>query len=87
MKVKVCVGARCTMMGSNGILDSLERIKRDYFTKDEVLEIEPVNCLSFCRQEDADVTPVVIVNGEIVTKASAQEVTELVLRKANKLNA
>ncbi|MDO5037157.1 MAG: (2Fe-2S) ferredoxin domain-containing protein [Tissierellia bacterium] len=86
MKVKVCVGTRCTMMGSNGILDALENIKKVYFDEDDLLEIEPVNCLSFCRQEDADVTPVVIVNGEVVTQASAQEVTELVLRKANKIH-
>ena len=42
MEVKVCVGARCTMMGSSHMLDELEDLQERYFEEGE-LEIVQKN--------------------------------------------
>ena len=45
MIVKVCVGSRCTMMGSSAMLDALENLQKRYF-RDGGLEIVHLNCLN-----------------------------------------
>lgn len=84
MKVKLCMGARCTMMGANSIYDALDSLQE--FTGDEYpldnlddLEIEPVNCLNYCKQEEGQVSPVVIIDDEVIFRATAQEISERVM--------
>ncbi|MCD1146595.1 NAD(P)H-dependent oxidoreductase subunit E [Peptoniphilus sp. KCTC 25270] len=84
MNVKLCVGSRCTMMGSNGILDALENLVEDFF-QDGSLTIEPVNCMNLCKNVENANSPVVSIDGDVITRASAQEVCEAVLKRANKL--
>lgn len=85
MKVKVCVGASCTMMGSSAIVDAIESLSeladKGYVKWDSSeLEVEMVNCLEYCKGEE-EVSPVVIIDDQVITKAEPHEVTEKILAK------
>lgn len=84
MEVKVCVGARCTMMGSSHMLDELEDLQQQYFEEGE-LEIVKKNCYGVCKSEGIEKTPVVSIDGELITAAKTQVVCEEVLRRAGKI--
>ncbi|MDD7362692.1 MAG: (2Fe-2S) ferredoxin domain-containing protein [Peptoniphilus sp.] len=85
MEVKVCVGARCTMMGSSNMLDELERLQNRYF-KDGGLDIVHKNCLGVCKEQGIEHTPVVSIDGELITSAKPQEVCEEIMRRTGKMD-
>ena len=73
MKVKVCIGTPCHLMGAQNLVSALEKYK----SKHEVeLEIEAVNCLDNCNQ-----APAVEVAGEVYAPATPQELIEIVKSK------
>lgn len=89
MKVKVCVGSSCTLLGSMGILDQIDDLK-DIISedpdnyRDEELEVEAVKCLGFCKDTDKKVSPVVIIDGEPMYNATSQTVMERIVSKIRK---
>lgn len=89
MKVKVCVGSNCTLLGSMGILDQIEDLKdiidndSDNY-RDEELEVEAIKCLGFCKNSDVKVAPVVVIDGEPMFKATSQTVMEKIVNKIRK---
>lgn len=89
MKVKVCVGSNCTLLGSMGILDQIEDL-RDIIDndsdnyRDEELEVEAIKCLGFCKNSDVKVAPVVVIDGEPMFKATSQTVMEKIVNKIRK---
>ncbi|MDW5299302.1 MAG: NAD(P)H-dependent oxidoreductase subunit E [Sedimentibacter sp.] len=89
MKVKVCVGSSCTLLGSMGILDQIDDLKdiisedaENY--KDEELEVEAVKCLGFCKEIGEKVSPVVVIDDEIMFNATSQTVMEKIVNKMRK---
>ena len=72
MIVKVCVGSRCTMMGSSAMLDALENLQKRYF-RDGGLEIVHLNCLNVCKEKGLD-------------HAKPQVISEMILSRAGKLS-
>ena len=86
MKVQLCMGARCTMMGANAIYDALDNLKEfcgeDYPLDNlEGLEVDLVNCLDYCKKEEGNVCPVVVIDGEVIYRATAQEISERVINE------
>lgn len=87
MKVTICMGARCTLMGANAILDAVEYLQDNLCGPDselcsaENLEVEFANCLNYCKIHNNEASPVVIVDDEIMLKATAQEVSEKIMSK------
>lgn len=86
MKVKICMGARCTMMGANAIYDAVENIKEwtgEEYPLDslENLEVELVNCLDYCKKESTAVAPVVVIDEDVIFRATAQEVSEMIINE------
>ncbi|MDO5712964.1 MAG: (2Fe-2S) ferredoxin domain-containing protein [Tissierellia bacterium] len=84
MKVQLCMGAKCTMMGANSIYDALDNLKEfcgEDYPLDHLndLEVELVNCLDYCKKEEGDVSPVVVIDGEVIYRATAQEVSDRVI--------
>lgn len=82
MKVTICMGAKCTLMGANSIYDAVERIQDEYCESGyscKDLEIEVKNCLNYCKVEEREVAPVVIINDEVIYNATAQVVSEKIL--------
>jgi len=89
MKVKVCVGSNCTLLGSMNILDQIddliEIIKEDAENySDEELEVEAIKCLGFCKNTDEKVAPVVVIEDEPMYNATGQTVMEKIIKKIRK---
>lgn len=78
MKAEVCCGARCTMMGANGILDGLEELRRTRFP-DGGLDIVPIHCTKVCKGRETEFAPVVYLDGELMMQTSLQEVCTRIL--------
>lgn len=68
VKVKICMGTHCTMMGNLNLQESLEDLQLEY---PEQIEIEAIKCLKFCKDNKA---PVVELNGKIITNASVEKI-------------
>ncbi|MDR7856756.1 NAD(P)H-dependent oxidoreductase subunit E [Tissierella sp.] len=73
VKVKICMGTHCTMMGNLNLQESLETLQLEY---PEKIEIEAVRCLKFCEDNKA---PIVELNGKIITHASSEKVISEIL--------
>lgn len=89
MKVKVCVGSNCTLLGSMGILDQIDDL-RDIIREDtdsynhEELEVEVIKCMGYCKTTDKDVSPVVVIDDETIYNATGQAVMEKIITKIRK---
>lgn len=85
MKVKVCMGSNCTLLGAMNLLDQIESLRelieenKEY--KNEELEIESIKCLGYCKETDEDIAPVVIVDEDVIFKATGQIVMEKIMDK------
>ncbi len=89
MKVKVCVGSNCTMLGAMDILDRIEDLKdiigedpESY--NDEELEIEELKCLGYCKVTDEKVAPVTVIEDDVMFCATSQAVMEKIVEKMRK---
>lgn len=89
MKVKVCVGSNCTLLGSMSILDQIDDLK-DIIKEDaesyseEGLEVEAIKCLGFCKETNEKVSPVVVIDDEPMFNATSQAVMEKIVNKIRK---
>ncbi|NYB74776.1 NAD(P)H-dependent oxidoreductase subunit E [Sedimentibacter hydroxybenzoicus DSM 7310] len=89
MKVKVCVGSNCTLLGAMSILDQIDDLKiiisedSDNYN-DEELEVEAIRCLGFCKNTDEKVAPIVVIDGETMYNATSQTVMEKIVNKIRK---
>ncbi len=88
MKVKVCVGSSCTLLGSMNILDQLDDLKDIMFEdadsySDEKLEVEAIKCLGFCKEKE-NVAPIVVIDDEPIFNATSQIVMERIVNKLRK---
>ncbi|MET3618301.1 NADH:ubiquinone oxidoreductase subunit E [Peptoniphilus olsenii] len=88
MKVTICMGARCTLMGANAIYDAVEYLQEQLCGPDselcsaENLEVDFAHCMNYCKNHEINqASPVVIVDDEIMFKATAQEVSEKIINK------
>jgi NADH:ubiquinone oxidoreductase subunit E len=70
VKVEVCVGTHCTMMGAMNIIELIDDMKREY--QDQEIEVETVKCFQDCKE--ARVAPVVVINGDKIHNATAERV-------------
>lgn len=89
MKIKVCVGSCCTLLGSMGILDQIDDLKDiinndvDNYS-DEELEVEVIKCLGFCKDKIEQAAPVVVIDDETILNATGQIVMEKIINKVRK---
>jgi NADH:ubiquinone oxidoreductase subunit E len=89
MKVKVCVGSNCTLLGSMSILDQIDDL-RDIISEDpdsyndEELEVEAIKCMGFCKNTDKEIAPVVVIDDETMINATGQAVMEKIVKKIRK---
>ncbi|NLH45753.1 MAG: (2Fe-2S) ferredoxin domain-containing protein [Acholeplasmataceae bacterium] len=86
MRIEVCVGSNCTMMGADAIIVSLENLKETILEKNGIrpdfsLEIEIVRCLGECKNKQS-VSPVVIIDGVVHHNASREEIMSVILDAA-----
>lgn len=79
MKVTVCMGSQCVMMGSMNIMSQLEELKSS--VPELNLEIEMVKCLGQCKGDDSK-APIVKVDDKIFTEATSQDIMAHIMEKA-----
>lgn len=87
MKVKVCMGSNCTLLGAMNILDQVEDLKElmsEDDNYDENFEIDVVKCLGYCKNSGDNVSPVVVIDDEVVFNATCQIVMEKIMMKKKK---
>lgn len=73
VKIKVCMGTHCTMMGNLNLQENLENLQIEYPGK---IEIESVKCLKYCEENGA---PVVDINGELIKNATPEIVISKII--------
>lgn len=76
VKVEICVGSHCSLVGALNILDTLEKLQEDYPGE---IEIKRVECLDRC--EDIKKAPVVKVDDELITSAQTQKVISRIMER------
>lgn len=76
VKVKICVGSHCSLVGALNILDTLEKLQEDYPGE---IEINRVKCLDKC--EDIKKAPVVKVDDELITAAQNHKVISKIMER------
>lgn len=90
MKIQVCAGARCTMLGSDIIYNRLSDFVEEFNEKmeSEYLDIEKSNieismipCNDLCKKDKKN-SPVVIVDDKIFTNAKTEVIMEYILDTA-----
>lgn len=89
MKIKVCMGSNCTLLGAMNILDQIEDLKDiinddlDNYN-DEELDVEAVRCLDYCKKTTDKIAPVVVIDDEVMFNASSQTVMEKIVNRLKK---
>lgn len=89
MKVKVCVGSNCTLLGSMSILDQIDDLRNiisedcDSYNNEE-LKVEAIKCMGFCKETNKEIAPVVVVDDETIYNATGQAVMEKIINKIRK---
>ncbi|RCW54653.1 MULTISPECIES: (2Fe-2S) ferredoxin domain-containing protein [Halanaerobium] len=76
VKVEICVGSHCSLVGALNILDTLEELQEEY---PEQIEINRVECLDMCG--DIKNAPVVKVDDDLITSAQTQMVISKVMER------
>ena len=86
MKVKVCMGTRCMLVGAMNIWEQLESLQdmmeeEPWRFGDEELELEAIGCNNFCRASEERVIPVVYIEDELIERATSQVVMAKVMHQ------
>ncbi|MBE6350090.1 MAG: hypothetical protein E7062_05010 [Spirochaetaceae bacterium] len=89
IKVSICTGTACFVMGASEILLLEENLSPEVA---QYVEIEGVTCLDKCRNPECGKTPFVMIDGEVITEASLLSVMEKIneiveKRQKEELNA
>ncbi len=78
IKVSICTGTACYVMGASELLLLEEELADDI--KDKV-EIEGVTCLELCKGGKNSKAPYVLIDGEIHEEATLQSVIDTIKGK------
>ncbi|MDZ7795503.1 MAG: NAD(P)H-dependent oxidoreductase subunit E [Spirochaetia bacterium] len=76
VKVEICAGSHCSLVGALDILETLEELQEDY---PEQIEIKKTECMDKCF--DMKNAPVVKVDDELITGAQTQVVISKVMER------
>ena len=79
IKVKVCLGTTCCVMGGSNLQELNDIIPEKYGDK---VEVSAANCLGLCSINwEYSKAPYVKVDEEVVTEATVEKVLEVIDRK------
>ncbi|MBP5352233.1 MAG: NAD(P)H-dependent oxidoreductase subunit E [Alphaproteobacteria bacterium] len=82
IKVKICRGTTCFVMGGDVIKSISDTVKEKYGDK---VEIETVRCLKMCQSANAfSAAPYVYIDGTIISSANVEKVVNVLESKLNK---
>ncbi len=73
VKVLICTGTACFVMGGSEILLIEDQLPDDLKGK---VEVEGITCLENCKNASCGKAPFVLVNGDVVPQATITSVIE-----------
>lgn len=76
VKVEICAGSHCSLVGALNILETLEELQTEY---PDQIQIEKVECMDMC--DDIKNAPVVRVDDDLITSAQTQMVISKVMER------
>ncbi|SFL50360.1 (2Fe-2S) ferredoxin domain-containing protein [Halanaerobium salsuginis] len=76
IKVDICVGSHCSLVGALNLLDNVEALQLEY--PDQIV-VNKVECLDMC--DDIKNAPLVKVDDELITAAQTQLVISKVMER------
>ena len=76
VKVEICAGSHCSLVGALNILETLEELQEKY---PEQIKIKKHECMDMC--ENIKNVPVVKVDGEVITSAQTQKVISKIMER------
>lgn len=76
VKVEICVGSHCSLVGALNILETLEELEQEY---PDQIEINRVECMDRCG--DIKNAPIVRVGDDLITSAQTQVVISKVMER------
>ncbi len=79
LEVKVCVCTQCVMNGAMDIVESVESLQKlkAQLRFNAAIKVTADECL--CHKEEGDCSPLVIVNGERIEKATSEMVMSKII--------
>ncbi|MDZ7673403.1 MAG: NAD(P)H-dependent oxidoreductase subunit E [Halanaerobiales bacterium] len=78
VKVEICIGTPCYLMGARELIDEMQRMKKEYEDK---IELKSLHCI----EERCEMAPIVKVNGEIYEEVTYDKLQKLVKEKLARL--
>lgn len=83
IQVEICACNRCVMMGAMDIRENVESLKK---LKDQMenTQVDLIMEKRICKDLGDSVAPVVSIEGQMMTKATAQAVMEQILNLAQR---
>lgn len=84
LNVEICACNRCIMMGAMDIRENIESLKKLKVQLRLNTHVDLIMEKRICKDLGDDVSPVVKINGEYMTKASPQSVMEQVIKLQRK---
>ena len=78
IRVEVCVGTQCTLMGAMDILEALTSLQEVDAALD--IAVQPVPCRNLC--DDGRQAPVVIINGDVLLQTDSESVMARIMALA-----
>ncbi|MCM1321329.1 MAG: NAD(P)H-dependent oxidoreductase subunit E [Bacteroides sp.] len=82
IKVSICTGTACFVMGASEIMLLDEWLPENL---KEIVEIEGLTCLEKCRNPECGKAPFVLINGELMPQASYLTVIDKITELASKI--
>ena len=76
--VKICMGTTCFVMGASELQELEEIIPKKFGNS---VDIQGVTCLDYCSSCSESQAPYVLVDDEVVNKATVEKVMEVIERK------
>lgn len=82
IRVSICTGTACFVMGASEILVLEETLPPNL--KDKV-EVEGITCLEKCKNTECGKSPYVLINGELLQEATLAKVLDKVNELASQM--
>lgn len=84
LKIKVCNGTTCFVMGSSKFQDFEERIPAKY---KKSVDVRFKSCLDLCQNNEYSKSPYVMVEDEVISEATFEKILEVLERKLTERNS
>lgn len=84
LKVEICFGTTCHILGGGDLLDIEEKLTDDVAP---FVDISGISCLGFCTEQNFGKAPFVRIDDEVIGDMTEQKLISLITKKVNDLKA